>query len=82
MSENQNDSSSDSNTGGAGDQGTIPQSDDGLAVNVADGSGTTFEPEEDPSAAASTNDGDANGKPRPDSHDAETNEDTASGGPA
>jgi hypothetical protein len=78
MSENQNES----NTGGAGDEGTIPQSDDGLAVNVADGSGTTFEPEEDPSAAASSDGEDADGKPRPDSHDAETNEDTASGGPA
>jgi hypothetical protein len=78
MSENQNDP----NTGGAGDEGTIPQSDDGLAVNVADGSGTTFEPEEDPSAAASSDGANADGKPRPDSHDAETNEDTASGGPA
>ena len=77
MTENQNDS----DTGGAGDEGTIPQSDEGLAVNVADGSGTTFEPEEDPSGAASSG-GDADGKPRPDSHDAETDEDTASGGPA
>lgn len=77
MTENQNDS----DTGGSGDEGTIPQSDDGLALNVADGSGTTFEPEEDPSGAASSGE-DADGKPRPDSHDAETNEDTASGGPA
>ena len=75
--------------GGAGTEGTIPQSDDGLSVNVADGSGTTFEPEEDPSGAASSgpdggdsSGGDADGKPRPDSHNAETDEDTVSGGPA
>ncbi len=78
MSENQNDQ----NTGGVGDEGTIPDSDSGLAVNVADGSGTTFEPEEDPSAAAPTGGEDADGKPRPDSHNAETDEDTVSGGPA
>jgi hypothetical protein len=78
MTENQNDQS----TGGAGDEGTIPESDTGLAVNVADGSGTTFEPEEDPSGAESTGGEDADGKPRPDSHNAETNEDTVSGGPA
>ena len=78
MSDNQNEQDS----GGAGDEGTIPQSDTGLAVNVADGSGTTFEPEEDPSAAQSTDGEDADGKPRPDSHNAETNEDTVSGGPA
>jgi hypothetical protein len=77
MSENQNEQP----TGGTGDEGTIPESDTGLAVNVADGSGTTFEPEEDPSAAASSSE-DADGKPRPDSHNAETNEDTVSGGPA
>ena len=77
MTENQNDQ----NTGGAGDEGTIPESDTGLAVNVADGSGTTFEPEEDPSGAATEGE-DADGKPRPDSHNAETNEDTVSGGPA
>ncbi len=77
MSENQNEQ----NTGGVGEEGTIPDSDAGLAVNVADGSGTTFEPEEDPSGAAGTGE-DADGKPRPDSHNAETNEDTVSGGPA
>jgi hypothetical protein len=64
MSDNENQQS----TGGAGDEGTIPESDAGLAVNVADGSGTTFEPEEDPSGAAGTDD--ADGKPRPDSHNA------------
>jgi hypothetical protein len=65
--------------GGLGKEGTIPDSDDGVAVGVSDGAGTTFEPEEDPSGAAGT---DASGtgaaseedKPRPD--------DTASGGPA
>ncbi|MFC0681348.1 hypothetical protein ACFFGH_26250 [Lysobacter korlensis] len=77
MTENQNDQSS----GGAGEEGTIPESETGLAVNVADGSGTTFEPEEDPSGAATPGE-DADGKPRPDSHNAETNEDTVSGGPA
>ncbi len=77
MSDNQKDQNAD----GVGEEGTIPQSDTGLAVNVADGSGTTFEPEEDPSGAAGTGD-QADGKPRPDSHNAETNEDTVSGGPA
>jgi hypothetical protein len=42
------------NTGGAGTEGTIPDEEKGLAANVADGSGTTFEPEEDPSGAASS----------------------------
>ena len=81
MSESKNDQDSD----GVGDEGTIPDSDTGLAVGVSDGSGTTFEPEEDPSGAAGTDGSeaeDADGKPRPDSHNAETNEDTVSGGPA
>lgn len=76
------DSQNDQNADGAGKEGTIPQSDEGLAVNVADGSGTTFEPEEDPSGAAGTEGEDSDGKPRPDSHNAETDEDTVSGGPA
>ncbi len=74
------DSQNEQSGGGAGDEGTIPESDTGLALNVADGSGTTFEPEEDPSGAAAGED--ADGTPRPDSHNAETNEDTVSGGPA
>ena len=79
------DSQNDQNTGGAGDEGTIPESDTGLAVGVSEGAGTTFEPEEDPSGAAGTDGSggeDADGKPRPDSHNPETNEDTVSGGPA
>jgi hypothetical protein len=82
MSDSQNDQSTD----GVGDEGTIPDSENGLAVGVSDGSGTTFEPEEDPSGAAGTETSgtgeDADGTPRPDSHNAETNEDTVSGGPA
>jgi hypothetical protein len=85
MSDSQNEQNS-----GVGDEGTIPESDDGIAVGVSDGSGTTFEPEEDPSGAAGADgsgttgpgEEDADGKPRPDSHNAETNEDTVSGGPA
>lgn len=78
---------SDTQHEGAGDDGTIPESDTGLSVGVSDGSGTTFEPEEDPSGAAGTDSPgaggeDADGKPRPDSHNAETDEDTVSGGPA
>ncbi len=79
------DTSNEQNAGGVGDEGTIPDSDTGLAVGVSEGSGTTFEPEEDPSGAAGTDSAgeeDADGKPRPDSHNAETNEDTVSGGPA
>ncbi len=81
------DSQNEQNAGGVGDEGTIPESDTGLAVGVSEGSGTTFEPEEDPSGAAGTDSSgtgeeDADGKPRPDSHNAETNEDTVSGGPA
>jgi hypothetical protein len=76
MSDSQNDQNS-----GAGSEGTIPDHDTGLAASVADGSGTTFEPEEDPSGAAGSGE-DADGKPRPDSHNAETDEDTVSGGPA
>lgn len=78
------DSQNDPNAGGVGDEGTIPDSDSGLALGVSDGSGTTFEPEEDPSGAAGADGSgdDADGKPRPDSHNAETDEDTVSGGPA
>jgi hypothetical protein len=75
------DTSHDQNTGGVGDEGTIPDSENGLAVGVSDGAGTTFEPEEDPSGAAGTGE-DSDGKPRPDSHNPETDEDTVSGGPA
>ena len=82
------DSQNEQNTGGAGDEGTIPDTDSGLAVGVSEGAGTTFEPEEDPAGAAGTDssgtgaDEDADAEPRPDSHNAETTEDTASGGPA
>jgi hypothetical protein len=78
------DSQNQQDSGGAGSEGTIPDSDAGLAAGVADGSGTTFEPEEDPAGAtgADGSGDDADGKPRPDSHNAETNEDTVSGGPA
>jgi hypothetical protein len=73
--------------GGLGEDGTIPDSDDGIAVGLSDGSGTTFEPEEDPSGAAGTEStgmavGAEHDTPRPDSHNPETNEDTVSGGPA
>ena len=83
MSDTQNDQNAD----GVGDEGTIPDSDTGLAVGVSDGSGTTFEPEEDPSGAAGTDSSgtsgeDADSKPQSDSHNTETNEDTVSGGPA
>ncbi len=59
---------------GLGDEHTIPNSEQGIAVGV--GGESHFEPEEDPSAAADTDPD----KPHPDQHNAETEEDTVSGG--